>query len=499
LSTHETHDLHHEAHRAAPAPRESAGEAPHPLSIEGARYLERVPLTEGLVVERYRLDNGLTVLIAEDHAAPVVSIQIWYHVGSRMERAGKTGICHLFEHLMFGGTETHPSGKFDRLLEEAGAENNAATFLDWTYYHVNAPVEAVDLVLSLEADRLGKLVLDEAAVSREKDVVANERRQRVEDDVDGAVSELLWSEAFARHGYRIPTIGHMADIEGFSTDDCRAFYGTYYAPNNATLVIVGDVRAATVLPAIVRHMGPLTPSTLPIEDAWPEPPQLAEKRLELKKPTPTEKVSMGYRSPALGDFDHAPLSVLSEVLFGGRSSRMYKRLVHELELANDVRAWVGAFRDPSLFDVYLGAREGVTAERLLLEHDALVEAVRREAPSEEEVARAKARLELATLQGLETVGGKAEQVGFFETVLGDPAGVVRRLEAIRRVSRADVLRVARRYLEASARTMVLVRPDGSLSAAAAEGDEGDHEADEGDDEDELDGARDGELGGHDVE
>lgn len=500
MSTHETIDHEGAARRLAPPPRDSAADAAHPLSIDGARFVERVPLTEGLVVDRYRLDNGLSVLVAEDHAAPVVSIQVWYHVGSRMERAGKTGICHLFEHLMFGGTEAHPSGEFDRLLEEAGAENNAATFLDWTYYHVNAPSEAVDLVLALEADRLGKLVLDEAAVAREKDVVANERRQRVEDDVDGAVSELLWSEAFARHGYRIPTIGHMADIEGFTTDDCRAFYGTYYAPNNATLVVVGDVRSATLLPAIVRHMGALSPSSVPIEDAWPEPPQLAEKRLELEKPTPTQKVSMGYRSPALGDFDHAPLSVLSEVLFGGRSSRMYKRLVHELEIASDVRGWVGAFRDPSLFDVYLGAREGITAERLLEEHDALVEAVRREAPTEEEVARAKARLELATLQGLETVGGKAEQIGFFETVLGDPAGVVRRLEAIRRVSRADVLRVARRYLEPSTRTMVLVRPDGSLGAGVDAGDGGDEGGgDEGEGDDELDGAQDGELGGHDDE
>ncbi len=164
-------------------------------------------------VERFVLGNGLKVLILEDHAAPVICLQTWFGVGSRHEREGKTGIAHLFEHLMFGETEDAPHGAFDRMLEEAGAETNAATFLDWTYYHTNLPKDALALAMKLEAGRIARLVLRDPQVSSEKEVVANERRQRVEDDVDGAVSEMLYKEAFQRHGYGWPTIGWMADIQ----------------------------------------------------------------------------------------------------------------------------------------------------------------------------------------------------------------------------------------------------------------------------------------------
>ena len=185
----------------------------------------------------------------------MICLQTWFGVGSRHERAGKTGIAHLFEHLMFGETEDNVHGAFDRLLEEAGAETNAATFLDWTYYHMNLPKDALPLAMKLEANRIARLVLRDPQVSSEKEVVANERRQRVDDDVDGAVSELLYQEAFRTHGYGWPTIGWMADIQGFTTEDCLAFYKTYYAPNNAVLVVVGDASMAEVIRLTQEHYG----------------------------------------------------------------------------------------------------------------------------------------------------------------------------------------------------------------------------------------------------
>lgn len=435
------------------------------------QHVETIAFGPTMRVERFVLGNGMRVLLLEDHTAPVVCVQTWFGVGSRHEKPGKTGIAHLFEHLMFGETEGLPHGAFDRLLEEAGAETNAATFLDWTYYHTNLPRDALELTLRLEATRMSALVLRDPQVASEKDVVANERRQRVDDDVDGAVAELLYATALTEHAYRWPTIGWMDDIKGLTTADCVAFYATYYAPNNATLVVVGDVSAREVLALVQQHYGPLAPSVLPFEDVHPEPPQTAERRAKVSKPTPTQKVALGYHSPALGDFDYPPFVLLSEILFSGRSSRMHRALVQTLEIASDVRASVGPFRDPSLYDVFLSARGEHTVEELVAAFDDVLDRVRALPVPISELEKVKARLELGTLQGLETVAGKAEQLGFYETVLGDPAALFDKLREYRRVTPNDLLRVARRYLVPAARTVIEVYPDGSDPAEDGEEDE----------------------------
>jgi len=424
-------------------------------------------------VERFVLNNGLHVLVLEDHAAPVVCLQTWFGVGSRHEREGKTGIAHLFEHLMFGETETAPHGAFDRMLEEAGAETNAATYLDWTFYHTNLPAEALELTLRLEANRMSQLVLREPRVASEKEVVANERRQRVDDDVDGAIGETLYKEAFREHGYGHPTIGWMNDILGFTTEDCTAFYKTYYSPNNATMVVVGDVDIGQVLRLVQETYGHMPPAVIPVEDVHPESPQTEERRLSMTKPTPTHKLAIGYKSPALGDFDHAPLVLLNEILFGGRSSRVHRDLVQKREIASDVRGHVGSFRDPGLYDIYLSARDEHTAAVLLEALDEILDHVRAEPVSDAELDKAKGRVELALLQGLETVSGKAEQIGFYQTVLGDPGVIFDRIAVYRRVTASDLLRVARRYLVRTARTVIEVFPDGSAEEEMA--DEGDDE------------------------
>jgi zinc protease len=438
------------------------------------RHDETIAFGPSLRVERFVLGNGLKVMLLEDHAAPVISLQTWFGVGSRHEKLGKTGIAHLFEHLMFGETEDMAHGAFDRTLEEAGAETNAATFLDWTYYHMNLPKDALELGMKLEAGRIAKLVLRDPQVSSEKEVVANERRQRVDDDVDGAVNEILYKEAFKEHGYGWPTIGWMVDIQNFSTDDCTAFYKTYYAPNNATLVVVGDAEARQVLELAQRFYGHLAPSSIPVEEVKPEPPQIEERRTRVEKPTPTQKVAIGYKSPALGDFDHAPLVLLNEILFGGRSSRVHRSLVQELEIATEIRGWIGAFRDPALYDIYLSARGEHTISELVAALDKIFEEIKTTPITQGELDRAKAKLELGTLQGLESVAGKAEQIGFYEVVLGDPGELFHKLAAYRRVTLGDLLRVARRYLVTSARTIVEVIPDGSG------GDDGEGDEEEGD-------------------
>jgi zinc protease len=429
--------------------------------------VETIPFGSSLVIDRYRMANGLVILLCEDKSAPVVSVHTWFRVGSRHEHEGKTGLAHLFEHLMFNEIEGRGAGFFDRTLEEAGAESNASTWLDWTQYNIAIPKEQLGLVLELEAERMSKLVLREPQVTSEKEVVANERRYRVDDDVEGAVSEILWATAFTKHAYKWPTIGWMKDIEGFTTEDCEAFYRAFYAPNNAALVISGDFKLPDLLRMISQRYGVMPSSVLPLENAQPEPPQTSERRVEVKKPTTTEKLLVGYHAPALGDFDHPAISLLSEVLFGGRASRLHQRLVRELELASEVRASVGPFHDPGLFEVYAAAREGHTAEELLAVLDEELKKVIDAPVTEAEMARASARFELGLLGGLETADGKASTIGFYEAVLGRPAAAFERLDATRRLTQSDLLRAARRYLEPSRRSVILVRPDGAKAEAEA--------------------------------
>jgi zinc protease len=418
-------------------------------------------------VHRWRLANGLTVLVLVDASAPIASYHTWFRVGSRHEKPGKTGLAHLFEHLMFNETEGLKAGAFDRKLEENGAESNAATWVDWTYYYESLPADRIKLAVTLEAERMARLVLREPQVASEKEVVANERRYRVDDDVEGAANELLYKTAFTRHPYGWPTIGWMQDIQGFTPEDCAAFYRTYYAPNNATVVVAGDVRERDLLLAIQKAYGALPAQPIPPEDTVPEPPQLELRELEVKKPTATEKLLLAFQGPALGDADHATLTVLSEVLFGGRASRLYRALVVDRELATDVRGWVSTFRDPGLFECWATAREGRTTRELQAVVDEAFARVRADVVSDEELARAKARLELGALQQLETIPGKAEQIGFYETVLGDPSHAFRRVEAFRRVSVGDLRRAARRYTSDAARTIVRIVPDGGGDRAEA--------------------------------
>ncbi len=426
-------------------------------------FVEEVPFGGALVVSRYRLGNGLTVLLLVDRSAPVVSYQTWFKVGSRHETPGKTGLAHLFEHLMFNETEHLAAGEFDRLLESAGGETNAATWVDWTYYYENVPKDSLPLVVRLEADRMAHLVLRDPQVSSEKDVVTNERALRVDDDIEGSANEALYARAFRVHPYHWPTIGWRDDIAGFTTADCRAFYRTYYAPNNATIVVAGDVDEAAALRLVREHYGTLRAARIPEESHVTEPAQRAERRVTLRRPTPTEKLQLGYRAPAFADYDHAVLSVLNEILLGGRSSRLFRKLVSDGEVAAEARGAVAPFRDAGLYELWVSMREEHAASEALALIDAALARLREEPVSTAELDKAKNRLELGFLQGMETASGKAEQLGFYETVLGDPGRVFGRLEEYRRVTAADVQRVARHVLDVRRRTTVFVLPDGTAS------------------------------------
>jgi zinc protease len=421
-------------------------------------------------VARYRMQNGLKVLMLRDGSAPVASYHTWFGVGSRHEKPGKTGLAHLFEHLMFNETEGLKPGEFDRLLEAAGGEVNAATWVDWTFYYENVPSSELPLVIRLEALRMSKLVLREPQVKSEKDVVANERRYRVEDDVEGSVNELLYKTAFIKHPYHWPTIGWMEDIQGFTTEDCEKFYATYYAPNNATVVVVGDIDEEATLALLQEHYGNLAASTIPAHESVTEPVQTEERVLEIDKPTPTEKLLLGYRGPALGEADFATITVLNEVLFGGKSSRLYRALISEGELASDARGSLSPFREPGLYEIWVSVREGRTAREALAIVERALSLLGTQLVSAAELDKAKNRIELGFLHGMETASGKAEQIGFYETSLGDAARIFAQLEAYRAVTSEAILELAKRVLVPSRRTTLIVHPNGEVTD-----DEGDEE------------------------
>jgi zinc protease len=415
---------------------------------------------EALTLRRFRLGNGLTLLTLVDRSAPTISYHTWFRVGSRDERVGKTGLAHLFEHLMFNQTRSHAHGEFDRLMEQAGAEANAGTWTDWTYYYENAPKSALGRIIELEADRMANLVLKKPQVSSEKEVVANERKLRVEDDVEGKALEMLYATAFRRHPYRWPTIGWMDDIRGFSVADCREFYRRHYSPHKATVVIAGEFDERRALQLVQKHYGGVPGSRPKPRGPLPkEPPQRAERVLELKAPTPTEKVLIGYRVPGFSHPDTPALVLSSELLFGGRSSRLHRSFCIDHELALSVRGSVSPFVDPGLFEMWLFVRQGKRRADALALLDEELTRIGTERPSEGELEKASSQLELSFLHGMETAGGKAEQVGFYETVLGDGTAMFDRLDAYREVRVDDVQRVVQKYLRPSRRTRVEIVPD----------------------------------------
>jgi len=438
----------------------------------------------GVTARRFRLANGLGLLTAIDRRAPIVALQTWYRVGSRHERPGATGMAHLFEHLMFGQTESLPPGEFDRLVERTGGESNAATWVDWTYYRLSLPARDLPLGIRLESERMQHLVLTPTPVEAERDVVTNERRERVEDDVDGWLDEQLMAHAFTEHPYRWPTIGWMEDIRALSLPDIHAFYRTWYAPNNATLVCVGDFDEAALMDLVANSYGHIPPAVLPEVVRVPEPEQTRERVVRAPKPIATDRLLVGYKAPGQDEADWATLEIVATLLAGCPSARLYRRLVIEREAASSVDAQLTPFRDPSLLRLAVTAARGHTADEILASIDHELAAMAEQPPQRAEVEKAKAIAETDFWTSLVDVDGKAEAIGHYETALGDFRKVNAIAERLAAVSVEDVARCVRAYLRPERRTVVIAEPespelfDDDADDGPAHGDHGDTRGDD---------------------
>jgi zinc protease len=427
--------------------------------MKSSWQLDAEASTAGITARRYRLGNGLGLIAAIDRRSPIVALQTWYRVGSRHERPGATGMAHLFEHLMFGQTEMMPPGEFDRLVERTGGESNAATWVDWTYYRLSLPARDLALGIRLEAERMQHLVLEPTPVEAERDVVTNERRERVEDDVDGWLDEQLMAQAFTVHPYRWPTIGWMEDIRALSLPDIRAFYRTWYAPNNATLVCVGDFDERGLLDLVATHYGGIESAVLPALPQVAEPAQTRERIVRAPKPIATDRLLVGYKAPGQDDADWAVLEIVATLLAGCPSARLYRRLVIEREAASSVDAQLTPFRDPSLMRLAVTAARGHRADEILGEIDRELASMAEQPPTRAEVEKAKTIAETDFWTSLVDVDGKAEALGHYETTLGDFRKVATMAERLAAVTAEDVARVVRTYLVASRRTIVIAEPE----------------------------------------
>jgi zinc protease len=414
-----------------------------------------------ITIVSYQLENGLTLMVLPDKSVPVVSLQVHYHVGSRNELPGITGISHLFEHLMFRGTEELGPEEFARLLQSKGGEINAFTTKDHTSYFENLPSEHLELALRLEADRLSHLKLDEENFQTERDVVISERKLRSVDSPFGLVEEQLFATSFTQHPYSWPVIGWDQDLHRMTLADCLAYYRTYYHPGNMTIVIAGDVVPESARDLVGRHFGHLSSPGPPFFPKITEPPQRGERRAVFKKVSQMETFLAGFHAVGMDHPDIYPLTLLAVVLSVGKASRLYQEFVRSGRVA-DMEAYQApppwSSQDPDLFLFRAVAAPGTDLSRLEGDLWESMERLKKDGVEEGELSRSKKILKAQTVQGLAKNFFRGLLVGLFHMKTGDAQRVNDILDFYEAVSRDDLVRVAREYLREDNRTVVTLKP-----------------------------------------
>jgi zinc protease len=442
------------------------------LSVPAAAHGQSAALEIEVPYERFELPNGLTVILHQDRTTPVVSVNVYYHVGSGSEKPGRTGFAHLFEHIMFEGSANVPEGKFDEWLEAAGGNNNGSTDTDRTNYWENIPSNAVELAIFLESDRMGYLLgaMSPEKVDGQRDVVKNERRQSYENRPYGMAWLTMNEHLFpADHPYSWPTIGSMEDLSAASYEDVVEFFERYYGPGNASLVIAGDIDIDETRAMVEKWFSDVRPGkTVPPLD--PPAAQLVdEQRLVLEDRVQLPRLYMCWLSPARYAPGDAELDLLSNILTGGKNSRLYKRLVYDLQIAQDVSAFQWSRTLGSSFCITATAREGHPLTELETVIQEEIDGIKTAPPTDREVQRAVNQFEATFLRRLESVGGfggKADQLNAYYTFTGNPDYFNEDLGRYRNVTGTDLTSVTLTFLKDDARVVLSVVPEGETGLAA---------------------------------
>jgi zinc protease len=435
-------------------------------SAHAAKPAKAAPATASSVaapkpdVKSWTLANGLQVLFLADHKAPIATVQVFYHVGSKDEHVGIRGVAHMFEHMMFKGSAHVPPEEHARLLKEVGGQVNAFTTEDLTAFHDTVPPSYVGFALELEAERMRNLKLFPATVDSERHVVEEEKRLRVDNDPVGKAIEKFRALAYTKHPYSWTAIGTIEDLDKVTPADCQRFYDAYYRPNNATLIVVGDLEEQAVRKLVDQHFGPIPHGPAPPRANVTEPPQTATRTATMQIEVQIPVVVGGYHIPKAADPDLPALEVLAAVLSAGESSRLMERLVRHDHLAIAAGGVTESMEDPGLFLVYaayLPNKDGAKVEAALSEEIARV----RDKPIEPtELDKAKNQLAAAFVFGLETVDGVATRLGESQYVEGDWRRFIEGATRYLAVTAADVQRVARKYLVDTNLTRVTLVPGG---------------------------------------
>lgn len=405
------------------------------------------------------LKNGLRVLVQTDHTIPNVALYIFYRIGSRNEHPGTTGLSHFFEHMMFNGAKKYGPGELDKVMEANGGSNNAYTTRDVTVYQDWFPRTALPLILDIEADRIKDLSFDPKKIESERQVVASERRLRTDNDNGGLLDEQLWAIAYMAHPYQWPVVGWMSDIEHWTLADLKHHFEMGYSPNNATMVVAGDVSAEEMFKLCQEYLEPIPAHQPPSAVTTMEPEQLGERRLVVYKPAELPLLMLAYHISRTNDPDFYALNILRTILFQGQSSRMYRRLVDQDQIALDVYSSTEAAFDPTIIEIVVQPKQGVdpkTCEKAGYEE---LERVANEGVSDTELAKGK-NIRLAEFyREMQAINGRANTIGTYEVFFGDYRKLFDAAKNYSAVTRDDVQRVAKKYFGANNRTVATLVPE----------------------------------------
>ncbi len=415
------------------------------------------------ITNEFKLDNGMKIIVREDHRAPVVVVQVWYLVGGMDEYNGTSGVAHVLEHMMFKGTNEIPAGQFSKIISANAGKDNAFTNRDYTTYFEQLRSDKLELALKLEADRMVNLNFSDEEFSKEIRVVMEERRLRTEDKAHAIVYEQLIANVYNAHPYGRPVIGFMNDLENMKADDARAWYKRWYAPNNATLVIAGDVDSNEVLTLAQKYFGPLKAQTLPERKPQTEPAQLGIKRIVVKAPAQLPYIAMAYHAPVLRDaakdWEPYALQMLMGILDGGESARLNKALVRDSRIASQAGAGYDAVeRGPGLIIIDGTPSDGKTAAELEVALRAQLEKIKTEGVTPEELQRVKSQVIAGQVFGLDSMFGQAMQIGRTENAGFSWRDLDVMQEKLKAVTAEQVKQVAEKYIRDDRLTVAVLDP-----------------------------------------
>ncbi len=415
-------------------------------------------LNINLPVVKYKLKNGLTVLLHSDSTVPMISFHTWYKVGSRDEAEGVTGAAHMLEHMMFKGSKKYSNKEFDRILHQNGIVNNAFTSYDYTGFYQNLPSAKLELMMQLEVDRMTELLLNPEDLLSEREVVKEERRWRVDNSPMGLLRELTMSTVFRQHPYRWPVIGTMKDISQYEAPVLRKFYETYYVPNNAVLVLAGDFKINEAKALIEKYYSPLAARPLPERNYKKEPEQTVQYNANLKHDVQGISFTVSYQAVETGHPDSYALDLASYILGAGSSSRLHKRLVYSKQLATSAYSFQSNMIDHGVFSIGVNLKPGIEMQESLdIAYNEMYK-LRTVPVTEKELQKAKTLSIKSLVDSMTTIDGRARMLAASELLTGSYETLFTDIEKYNKVTASDILRVSQKYFNQVQRSIVVMEP-----------------------------------------